>query len=183
MLANTTQQAFTITQDQVVAEIDGEDRKMKEIPRNLLNLSIPPGRQHLQISTIKPPKEWKLPAGGQTGIWLVYPELPLGSSVPKCRLKIKLGEMTKEINVNELQRAQLGLDLQRIGPRQSLALITICGAMNTFNAGSLVDELDKLVEQKVARVVIRWGDGRDTSRSTTDDLATGRRSRQRWQPQ
>ena len=159
MLANTTTQNFTLTQDQVIAEIDGEDRKLKELPRQLLNYTIPSGKQHIQISAVKPPKEWRLPAGGQTGMWLIYPGLPIGSNVPKCRLKIKLGDITKEINVNELQRAQLGLDVQRIGPRECLALLTIGGSMNTFNAGSFVDELEKLVEQKVARVVVRWNEG------------------------
>lgn len=158
LLANTTKQNFTIPRDQVIAELDGEQRKLKDLPTNLQNYSIQSGKQHLQLSTMKPPKEWKLPAGGQAGLWLVYPELPLGPRPPQCRLKIKLGDMTREINVNELQRAQLSLDLQRIGPRQSLALLTINGTMNSFNAASVVDELDKLVEQKIARVVIRWGD-------------------------
>lgn len=159
MLANTTKQNFTISRDQIVAEIDGDERKLKDLPAQLLNYSIQSGKQSFQISTMKPPKEWKLPAGGQAAIWLVYPELPLAPHAPKCRLKIKLGETTKEINVNEVQRAQLGLEVQRIGPRQSLALVTINGTMNTFNTSSLVDELDRLVEQKVARVVLRWGDG------------------------
>ncbi|WP_010585333.1 HEAT repeat domain-containing protein [Schlesneria paludicola] len=159
MLANTTKQTFTISQDQVIAEIDGEDRKLKELPRQLLNYTIPSGKQHTQIAAVKPPKEWRLPAGGQTGMWLIYPGLPTGSNVPKCRLKIKLGETTKEINVNELQRAQLSLDVQRIGPRECLALLTIGGSMNTFNAGAFVDELDALVEKKVARVVVRWNEG------------------------
>ena len=158
MLANTTKQNFTITRDQVIAELDGEDRKLKDLPTQLQNYSIQSGNRHLQISTMKPPKEWKLPAGGQAGMWLVYPDLPLGPQVPKCRLKIKLGDATKEIDVNELQRAQLSLDIQRIGPRQSLALVTIGGSMNTFNTGGFVEELDKLVEQKIARVVVRWGD-------------------------
>ncbi len=159
MLANPTKQAFTITRDQVLATIDGEDRKLRELPMQLLNYSIPYGKQHVQISTMKPPKEWKLAAGGQAGLWLVYHDLPLGPNVPKCRLKIRLGDSTNEIDVNELQRAQLNLDVQRIGPRKCLALLTVGGSMNFFNAGAFVDELDKLVDQKVARVVVRWGDG------------------------
>ena len=160
MLVNTTKQTFSIPVDNVVAELDGEERLQKDLPTNLLNNSIPSGRQTVQISTMRPPKDkiWKLPAGGMTGIWLVYPGLQPGNTAPKTRLKIKIGELTKEIDVNETQKAQLGLDVQRIGPRQSLALITIGGLLNNFNASALVDELDKLVEQKIARVVIRWGE-------------------------
>ncbi len=160
LLANTTKQAFTITRDQVIAEIDGEERKLKDLPQQLQqNYTIQSGKQHYQLSMMKPPKEWKLPAGGQTGLWLVYTEIPLGPNVPKCRIKIKLGDTTKEINVNELQRAQLNLEIERIGPRQALAMLSIGGSINTFNAGAFADELDKLVEQKVSRVVVRWVDG------------------------
>ena len=159
MLANTGNQAFTIARDQVIAELDGEERKLKEFPQQLQHNSVMSGKQHYRLADMKPPKEWRLPAGGQTGMWLVYPELPLGPNVPKCKIKVKLGETTKTIDVNELQRMQLNLDVERIGPRQALALCTIGGSINSFNAGSLVDALDKLVEQKVARVVLRWVDG------------------------
>ena len=159
LMANTTDQDFTVMREQVITEIDGESRSLKDLPKILLNYSIPSARRQIQISTIKRPKEWKLNAGGQAELWLLYAELPPGSSVPKCRVKIKLGEMTKEIDVNNVQAAQLGLNVERIGPRQSLALFTIGGTLTTFNTGTLVEELDKLVEQKVARVVIRWGEG------------------------
>ena len=159
MLANTTKQSYTIARDQIIAEIDGEERKLVDLPQQLQNYTVQSGKQHFQISTMKPQKEWKLPSGGQTGMWLVYADLPLGPNVPKCILKVKLGDETKEINVNELQRAQLSLEVERIGPRESLALLTIGGSINSFNAGAFVDELDKLVAQKVARVVVRWIDG------------------------
>jgi len=159
ILENKTQQSFTIARDQIVAEIDGEERKLKDLPAQLLNFSVQHGRVNQPISTMRPPKEWKLPAGGQLGMWLVYAELPLGSNVPKCKLTIKLGETTKEINVNDVQRSLLSMDIQRIGPRQCLALFTISGSINSFNAGAFVDELDKLVEQKIVRVVVRWSDG------------------------
>ena len=159
MLANPTKQSFTIARDQMIAEIDGEERKIKEIPQQLQSFQIQTGKQNYQISTMKPLKEWKLPAGGQTGIWLVYTDLAIGPNVPKCLLKIKLGDVTKEINVNDLQRAQLSLEVERIGPRESLALFTISGAINTFNAGAFVDELDAVVAKKIARVVVRWVDG------------------------
>lgn len=159
LLGNTTKDSYAIPRDQVIAEIDGEERKLKDLPQQLQNYTIPSGKQHFQIATMKPPKEWRLPAGGQTGMWLVYPDIPLGTNVPKVRIKVKLGDTTREINVNELQRAQLNMDVQRIGPRKALALVTIGGSINTFNAGALVDELDKLVEQKVARVVLQWSDG------------------------
>ena len=160
MIANPTNRNYELPVDQVVAEIDGEERTLKDLPSNLLNFSVPYGRQTVQISAMKAPKNksWKLPAGSPTGIWLVYHGIPLGNTAPKCKLKLKLGDVTKEIDVNQSQRAQLALDVQRIGPRQSLALISIGGYLNTFNATSLVEELDKIVEQKVARVVIRWSD-------------------------
>lgn len=164
LLANPTHQSFSIPLDHVIAEIDGEEKLPQDPPDRLQNYQITTsetGRQPTPLSAMKLPKggEWLLPAEGTSGLWLVYSQLPLGANVPKCRLKIKIGDTTKVIDVNEVQRANLALQVERVGPRNCLALITIGGALTSFNSGAFVDELDKLVEQKVARVVIRWATG------------------------
>ncbi|MEK6216675.1 MAG: hypothetical protein N2B03_05590, partial [Boseongicola sp.] len=53
-------------------------------------------------------------------------------------------------------RSVMGLTVERIGPQDSLGLLTIGGSLNMINIGGLVDELDKLTADKVIRVVIRW---------------------------
>ena len=155
-LANTTGQPITLMREQITAEIDGEARKLEPIPAGVVNYSFQHGKQNYSLNMMQPAKSWKVPAGGQNSFWLLYPGLPITTTVPKCKLKLTLGEVTKEIDINEAQRAVLGLESERIGPRGSLALLTITGTMTAFNTQSLIDEMDKLVALKVARVVLRW---------------------------
>jgi HEAT repeat protein len=155
-LANTTGETVTLTREQLTAEIDGEARKLEEIPPGVVNYSFQVGGQNYSLQTMQPAKSWKIPASGQASFWVVFPNLPVGTSVPRCKLKLQLGDATKVIDVNDVQRAALGLEIERIGPRNSLALITVTGTMTLFNTQALVDELDKLVAQKVARVVVKW---------------------------
>jgi HEAT repeat protein len=155
-LANTTGQPVTLTREQVTAEIEGEARKLESIPAGVVGYSFQHGKFNYSLQSMQPAKSWKVPAGGQNSFWLVYPGLPVGTAVPKCKLKLTLGDVMKEIDVNEVQRAVLGLESERIGPRGSLALLTITGTMTPFNTQSLIDEMDKQVAQKVARVVLRW---------------------------
>ena len=138
-LANTTGQAVMLTREQITAEIDGEARKLEPIPAGIVNFSFQHGKQNYSLNTMQPAKSWKVPAGGQNSFWLVYPGLPIATTVPKCKLRLTLGEVTKEVDVNEVQRAVLGLESERIGPRGSLALLTITGTMTAFNTQSLIE--------------------------------------------
>ena len=155
-LANTGDQTITLTREQVAAEIDGEPRKLEPLPVGVTGYSFQHGKQNYSLNTMQPKKSWKVPAGGQNSIWFVYPGLPVSATVPRCKLKLTLGEATKEIDINEVQRAVLGLESERIGPRGSLALLTITGTLNAFNIQSVIDEMERLVTLKVVRVVLRW---------------------------
>lgn len=158
LLANPTGHEYRITKNQITAEIDGQDRTIKELPKYLKNYSIPSVRQTVPISTISFPNEWILPANGQTGIWIVFAEAPFGNTTPHCRLKISTDQLKIDMDINEIQIAQIDLHSERIGPRKCLGLLTINGWLNSFNAGILVEELDKLVDQKVNRVALCWGE-------------------------
>lgn len=158
--ANPTANDFRLSADDIDAEIDGEKRPLRDLPVRLHSHSVPYGRLQVPVSKMSLPRDrsWTIPANRNLGIWIVYPDIPIGTNVPKCKLKIKLGDTSKEIDVNEIQRLRLKMTVERIGPRECLALITIGGAINAFNSGAFVDELEKLAEQKIARVVVRWGE-------------------------
>ena len=161
IVANTTGKSVTIAQDQITAEIDGEVRKLETIPPDIVNYSFQlrtqgNNAQSYSLQTMQPEKSRTVPPGGQLSFWLVFPKLGVSNTVPKCKLRLQLGETKKEIDINAVQRALLAMETERIGPRGSLALITITGTMTMFNTQSLVDELDRIVALKVARVVLRW---------------------------
>src|SRR5262249_32101520 len=102
------------------------------------------------------PAELSIPVGGTGSTWVLFPELPPGSHVPPLLLTLNFGATVKEIDINAAQRDVLGMKIERLGPRGSLGLIHISGALNTVNAGSLVEELDRLTADKLVRAVIAW---------------------------
>ena len=161
IVANPTDKPVTISQDQVSAEIDGEVRKLETIPAEIANFSFQlrtqgNNVQNYALQSMQPEKSRTVPAGGQASFWLVFPKLGFSNTVPKCKLRLQLGAIKKEVDVNAVQRALLAMETERIGPRACLALITITGTMTMFNTQSLVDEMERVSAEKVARVVVRW---------------------------
>lgn len=156
IVANTGSKPVTIAQDQITAEIDGETRKLEKIAPELANHGFAFKNQNYNLQSMQPEKNRIVPAGGQVSFWLVFPKLAMANTIPKCKLKLSVGDIKKEIDVNSVQRAVLGLETERIGPRGCLALLTITGSMTTFNTQAVVDEIERLAALKVARVVLRW---------------------------
>jgi HEAT repeat protein len=157
IVANSTGKPVTLAQDQIIAEIDGEVRKLETIPPEIANQGFQYKNQGYALNSMQPEKTRTVPPGGQISFWLVFPKVAAANSIPKCKLKLALGDTKKEIDVNAVQRAMLGLETRMIGPRGCLALMTITGTMTMFNTQALVDEMEKVVSQKIARVVVRWG--------------------------
>lgn len=156
IVANTGTKPVVIAQDQITCEIDGESRKLEKIAPDLVNHGFQYKGQNYNLQTMQPEKNRTVPAGGQISFWLVFPKLAMSNTIPKCKLKLTIGDTKKEIDVNSVQRAMLGLETEKIGPRGALALLTITGSMTVFNTQALADEMERLANQKVARVVVRW---------------------------
>lgn len=156
IIANTTAKPITLLQDQITAEIDGEVKKLETLPPEILGHGFQYKSQGYTLQAMQPEKSRNVAAGGQASFWMVFPKLPMAGSIPKVKLKLAWGETKKEIDINAVQRAMLALETERIGPRGCLALMTIGGAMTMFNTQAIVDEMEKVLSQKVARVVLRW---------------------------
>jgi tetratricopeptide (TPR) repeat protein len=153
---NLTPREVIVKTDEITLNADGTAIKLGDIPRQIQFQSFQVGNQRFQLNNLKTAKQVKLPAGGTGSTWVVFTKLPRGNHIPKLVLKMNLGGKKSELNVNEFALGLLGLNVERIGPRRSLALLTISGTMNTINIAGLIDTLDRLTAQKVGRVVIRW---------------------------
>lgn len=157
IVANTTSKPVTILQEQISVELDGQVRPLETLPPDIAAHSFQYKNQPISLQKQQPEKSRTIPAGSQQSFWLVFARLPAGTTIPKCKLTMTLGDGKKEIDVNAVQRAMLGLQTERIGPRGCLGLLTITGTVTLFNTQSLVDELESLMNQKVTRAVVRWG--------------------------
>src|SRR5262249_44461069 len=142
---------------------EGQSYPVKEAPPQVQFHQFQVGQQSMQLRSLPLAAEINAPPGGTGTSWLLFPELPPGSHVPPLVIKLKLGQATREIDVNAAERDSLGMKIERLGPHGSLGLIHLSGMLNTINVGSLVDELDRLAADRLVRAVVVWQDGSSIS--------------------
>lgn len=158
-LVNLTPKPVTVKREGIQLIADGETKSVSDIPESINYQAIQVEGQVFRLKDIKTPQQLTLEPGGIASTWVFFDGLDDGTHVPELKLKLKNGDDVVEVDVNASQKAALGLQVERIGPRGCLGLLTVNGALNTINVGSLMDELDQLAEQKVVRVVLCWAEG------------------------
>lgn len=164
MLAvNLSPQPVTIKRDDVKLIIDGQPQLPKDVPQSIRYQGFQQGRQHVQLESVNSFKELRIGAGGTNSGWVFVPDLPAGGRVPKITLEVSLGQTKETVDINAQQRGLLGLEVQYIGPKESLALYTVSGELNMINLGVLVDELDLLAARKIGRTVVSFSDAASIS--------------------
>ncbi len=160
-LVNLTPEPVQIEREDIELVSDENTLKVSNVPNNnnLRYSSIYIGSEQIQPRNIQPEKILKIAPGRMRSTWLFFDGIEDGTHVPELKLKIAIGEKPLELDVNALQKDVLAMEIERIGPRGSLGLLTVNGQLNTINIGSLMDELDQLASQKVVRMVMRWSEG------------------------
>lgn len=158
MLINLTNEPLTLTQEDIQLSAGGQMVTLKDVPQRFQNHSIQLAQQTLPLRNLQMPKQIQVGAGATASQWILFSDFPTGNDVPQLVVKIKLAEKSREIDVTTAQRSALGVKVERIGPYGCLGLVTLNGQLDTINVGALVEELDRLSNDKVARAVIRWGE-------------------------
>lgn len=158
---NLTDHAIDIPRERISVLIDdaaGIPAGSEESTPNaaLANAGFQYGDQHLPVQGMQGPKVWTIPARGCHGLWLAFGDIGPGSDVPPIRATIRANDQDFTLDVNQLQHAVLSRRIERVGPRNCLALYTIGGLLNTVNAGGLVEDLIALGQEPVGRVVVGW---------------------------
>lgn len=147
----------------ISAIFDGQRRPLKLLPKELTNHGFQTAGETVSLQGCQPFPVWMLPANGVVGQWMIFPDLSPSADLPEVTLRVLMARADDlktmaevEIPVAEVQRALLQVQVDRLGPKDSLALLTIGGVMNSYNLFGLASELNELVEQKVSRVVVQW---------------------------
>lgn len=164
LFANPTKQDLQVKRSDVVLHSDKKTYKAVErLTRYHDSYRI--NGDYLHLSNLKMPDVIKIPAGKTASTWAVFSDMPTNPAIPDLKLAFTVeGEKPeakdqREIDVNAYCRALLQTQVERMGPRNCLAVVTIEGKLNPVNVKDLVDVLDELaVTQKVARVIVRWAE-------------------------
>ncbi|MCY2963445.1 MAG: HEAT repeat domain-containing protein, partial [Planctomycetota bacterium] len=131
----------------------------KEAPQQFQFHSFQIGQQGIQVKDAQMPEKVEVAPGEGATTWMLFPEIPSGSHIPPMQLKIKTPGTPVEFDINGVAREQLGIEVERIGPRKSLGLISVTGELTNISTGILADELEKLVADRVVRAVVTFRSG------------------------
>ncbi len=156
----------------LVVNLTGEDRVLdltpirlksgkqsldwRQRPAGMDGFSFRAGNDFIAIRELQTPESVRLPARGLAAAWLLFAGLEREAVIPPMTLEIPTAAGTLQLDVNLYERAVLQLRVERIGPGNCLALLTIGGELNTINAGALAEELEALAQQGVRRCVLHW---------------------------
>ena len=158
-LINLTNDPITVKPDQWTLTTNSQAKKIVEIPTQLSSFSYQVSNQSYSLRNMKPTNMQVAP-GRNAVTWLVFPNLPKGTSQTDVELKLEYGDKKSQtIDVVDYFGKQVNVDVERMGPRKALGVVSVGGQLNSVGLRFLVKKFDELVEQKVARVVLRWADG------------------------
>jgi HEAT repeat protein len=158
-LINLTGKEITVSPEDYTLTADGNQLKLTELPSQIRNTSFQSGNQSYRLSALQT-QPLKLAHGANGQTWLVFAGLAKGTTPRSLELEMAHSDgKVATTDVVDYFGQQLGISVERVGLRASLAVISIKGALNTVSLLKLVKELDQLVADKVARAVIRWEKG------------------------
>ncbi|MFP6762941.1 MAG: HEAT repeat domain-containing protein, partial [Planctomycetaceae bacterium] len=165
-LINLTGKEITVLPEDYTLSADGTSMKLTELPSQIQSMSFQSGNQTHRLSSLKTQK-LTLPHGANGQAWLVFAGLQKGSLPRRLELSIARPDgKSTTVDIVEYFGRMLGVGVERVGPRDSLAVMTIKGELNTVSLLQMVDQLERLVADRVARVVVRWEQGAPAAENT-----------------
>ncbi|MFG0335838.1 MAG: HEAT repeat domain-containing protein, partial [Maioricimonas sp. JB049] len=155
-LVNRSETSLTIPKSSFELTADNQTFTLEESAKSIRQMPLQVGNRTEQASRLQPQSDVEIPASGQVSTWLMFAGLEKGPHVPQLTLRFDVNGKQQAVDLTRFHRGLLKLDVQRIGPRGALGLITIGGLLDSVSAVHLTDALDQLAVDGVARCVIRW---------------------------
>ncbi|MEW4527577.1 HEAT repeat domain-containing protein [Maioricimonas sp. JC845] len=157
-LVNQTDDAITIPRTSFELVADKKTFTLEESSRLVRQMPLQVGNRAEPANRLQPQTDVEIPANGQVTTWLMFAGLEKGPFVPQLTLHFDVEGKTQKVDLTRSHRGLLKMNVQQIGPRGALGLITIGGLLDSVSAVHLTDALDRLAAAGVARCVVRWSD-------------------------
>lgn len=158
MLFNLTSKTIEVPADLYTLSVNGAELK-SGIPQNLVQRSFYDGQQSVSYANLKT-QPLKIEPGetGQTAV--VFSGIGSGQSSFKPLVLTVRGTDGQIGRIDLLDQAarQAQINIERIGPRKSLAVVTVNGQLMGLGSWALVAKLEELATDKVARVIVKFGE-------------------------
>ncbi len=156
IVTNLTDQDIEIDSQKIILNEEGKRLVLAPLPATLRNDSISLGNTYPDLGSLEVAAELSIPAGGLGATWLVYHGLDLGQHIPSLEIEATINGETYTTDLNTYFFAALKLEVNRIGPRRCLGLLEIHGDANTLSLRRMLDELDQMTINGLARAMIVW---------------------------
>jgi len=155
-VANLSSEIQEMDRADVELLADGKPYKLGDVPEHKKNTSFPWGMDPNFLNRISPFQKLRLPPNSTTAGWIFVPGLPTGTEPLSLELVWKEGDQVRRLDLIAATRNRMDISVERIGPKQSLGLISIRGEFSGLGAGVLIRELEALAKDRISRVVLAW---------------------------
>lgn len=135
---------------------DGETYPIQPLTKDedASDLTIFIGDDVMSVTDFKV-EELSVPSGESAETWLTFSGMPPGTHVPEMTLTCQLDDNRQlTVDVNAAYAERLKLDVERLGPGNGLALLSIAGEIDTINVGAFARTIDGLVNDGLTRFVV-----------------------------
>jgi len=108
-------------------------------------------------SQLRTPRTIKIAAGHAAAFWCIFSGFDPMPAIPQIKLTVdpESGERV-DLALNAQQNARLGLTIERLGPRNALAVLTIHGQLNRINSAFLAQQMTAIADRGTSRFLVQW---------------------------
>jgi HEAT repeat protein len=155
-LDNPTDRPLSVRLADCALDVDGRPFQVSRTPQELFGYAFQAGARTRRFSELEWIPELAVPPRSSARTWLAFTHLPGPADIPRLKLRVPLERVELQTDINALHRERLALSVQRIGPRERLAVLTIRGTLDSISIGSLIEEWDRLSRSGVDRLVVTF---------------------------
>ncbi|MBA3311741.1 MAG: HEAT repeat domain-containing protein [Planctomycetaceae bacterium] len=119
---------------------------------------LPAGPRFIELPELSKTGPVTVPPHAAIALQVGFADLPGSTEVPEMTLRLPVGGDMAEVDLNAYSLGLMALQIERLGPRGLLGLVTVGGEITPVGAGQLATTLERLANDKTTRLVLTWGE-------------------------